>query len=194
MNPSLLILLSGAIYLFGFGALSFLRRQGVSLRFVVEGIVITAAGVALTLASIPVHPLLFLIAIYLITMRVRLLVDLGNAFSDRGRFGQALEIFRLALSLGPDAVSRRIVLINRGVAQLRMRDPGAAYHTLTEALAGEQGQPGAKYLAGGLFNLGLACRRTKREAEAVVNFHKTIDTLPGSVYAQGAAQALKERT
>jgi len=193
MHPSLLILLVGLLYLLGFGALSFMRRQGLSIRFAVEGLVITLASMALVYASVPIHPILFLIVIYLGTMRVRLLVDLGNWFTSKGRYEQALGLYRFALRLGPDEVSRQIVLINRGVTQLRMQEPEAAYLTLEEALANEQVRPGAKYQAAGYYNLGLACRRTGREAEAVRHFNETIDTLPTSIYAHGARQALKKK-
>jgi tetratricopeptide (TPR) repeat protein len=193
MHPALLIPLIGLLYLLGFGALSFMRRQGLSTRFAVEGLVVTAVGTALTLASVPIHPVLFLVIIYLVTMRVRLLVDLGNWFTPRKQYDRALALFRLALRLGPDAVSRQIVLINRGVTQLRMQEPEAAYLTLEEALAGEKVQPGAKYLAAGYYNLGLACRRTGREAEAIRRFNEAIDALPSSIYAHGARQALKGR-
>jgi len=193
MHPSLLILLVGLLYLLGFGALSFMRRQGLSIRFAVEGLVITLASMALVYASVPIHPILFLIVIYLGTMRVRLLVDLGNWFTSKGRYEQALGLYRFALRLGPDEVSRQIVLINRGVTQLRMQEPEAAYLTLDGALASEQVRPGAKYLAAGYYNLGLACRRTGREAEAVRHFNETIDTLPTSIYAHGAKQALKKK-
>jgi tetratricopeptide (TPR) repeat protein len=126
-------------------------------------------------------------------MRVRLLVDLGNWFASRGQFEQALSIYRFGLQLGSDAVSHRIVLINRGVAELRMQEPEAAYATLNEALAEEDVRPGAKYLAAGYYNLGLACRRTRREAEAIRHFNRAIDTLPTSIYAHGARQALKKK-
>ena len=43
IHPSLLILLVGLLYLLGFGALSFMRRQGLSARFAIEGLIITAA-------------------------------------------------------------------------------------------------------------------------------------------------------
>jgi tetratricopeptide (TPR) repeat protein len=193
LHPSLLILFVGLLYLLGFGALSFMRRQGLSTRFAVEGLLVTAIGVLLTFASIPVHPILFLIVIYLVTMRVRLLVDLGNGFTSRGRYQQALDLYQFTLRLGPDAVSRQIVLINRGVAQLRMHEPEVAYLTLEEALADEQMRPGAKYLAAGYYNLGLACRRTGREAEAVRRFNQAIDALPVSIYAQAARQALQQK-
>ncbi len=192
MHPSLLILLIGLLYLLGFGALSFMRRQGLSTRFAVEGLIVTTVGTALAFASVPIHPVLFLLVIYLVTMRVRLLVDLGNWFTSRGRYDQALALFRLALRLGPDVVSRQIVLINRGVAQLRMQEPEAARLTLEEVLADEKLRPGARYLAAGYYNLGLACRRTGREAEAIRHLNEAIDALPTSIYAHAARQALKE--
>jgi tetratricopeptide (TPR) repeat protein len=192
MHPSLLILLVGVLYILGFGALSFLRRQGLSTRFLIEGLVITAVGVALALA-VPLHPAIFLAIIYLVTMRVRLLVDLGNLFTGRQQYEQALALFRLALRLWPDAISRQIVLINRGVTQLRMQNPEAACLTLKEALADEEVRQGAKYLAAGYYNLGLACQRTGRESEAIRRFNETIDTLPHSLYAYGARQALKKK-
>jgi len=193
MHPSLLILLIGLLYLLGFGALSFMRRQGLSTRFAVEGLIVTAVGAALAFASVPIHPILFLVVLYLVTMRVRLLVDLGNALTSRGRCDQALALFRLALRLGPDAVGRQIVLINRGVTQLRMQEPEAAHLTLEEALADEMARPGARYLAAGYYNLGLACQRTGREAEATRHFNQAIDVLPTSIYAHAARKALKER-
>jgi tetratricopeptide (TPR) repeat protein len=193
MHPALLILLVGLLYLLGFGALSFMRRQGLSTRFAVEGLIITAASVVLTLVSVPVNPLIFLIILYLVTMRVRLLVDLGNWLTSKARYDQALDLFRFALRLGPDAVSRQILLINRGVTQLRMQDPEGAYLTLEAALIDQRIQAGAKYLAAGYYNLGLACRRTGREAEAIHRFNEAIDTLPNSIYAHGARQALKPK-
>ena len=194
MHLALLLLLSGLIYILGFGALSYVRRQGPSLRFAIEGLAITAISVALVYLSVPISPLLFLLLIYLITMRVRLLVDLGNWFSARKEYQRALGVFRLALRLGPDAVSRQIVLINRGVTELRTEAPEVAYRTLQEALAEEQARTGAKHLAGGYYNLGLACCRTGREAEAVRCFSQAIEALPTSIYAQAARRALQERS
>ncbi|HUV88778.1 MAG TPA: tetratricopeptide repeat protein [Anaerolineae bacterium] len=170
-----------------------MRRQGLSTRFAVEGLIVTAAGVALTLVPVPVHPALFLIVIYVITMRVRLLVDLGNGFTSRRQYSRALDLYQFALRLGADAVSRQIVLINRGVTQLRMQEPEVAYLTLEEALANQKLQPGAKYLAAGYYNLGLACRRTGREAEAIRRFNEAVDALPVSIYAHAARQELKKR-
>jgi tetratricopeptide (TPR) repeat protein len=192
MHPSLLILLIGLLYVLGFGALSFMRRQGLSGRYAIEGIIVTAVGAVLPLISVPVNPLIFMIVIYLVTMRVRLLVDLGNLFTSRKRYEQALDLYRFALRLWPDDISRQIVMINRGVTQFRMNEPEAAHRTLEEALATEQFRPAAKYLAAGYYNLGLACRRIGREAEAIRHLNQAIDTLPTSIYAHGARQALKE--
>ncbi len=194
MHPSVLILLVGLLYLLAFGALSFIRRQGLSVRFAVEGLIITLVGVFLVRAAVPVHPALFFLALYLITMRVRLLVDVGNWFSSRGQGNLALAIYRFSLRLGPDQVSRLIVLINRGVALLRMNRPEEAYATLSQALADEQARPGAKFMAAGYYNLGLACRRTGREAEAIRRFNEAIDALPTSVYAYAARNALRSRS
>lgn len=193
MHPSLLILLVGLLYVLGFGALSFMRRQGLSTRFAVEGLILTGIGAALTYVSVPVNPVLFLVILYLVTMRVRLLVDLGNWFTSRKQHDRALALFRLALRLRPDAVSRQIVLINRGVTQLRMQEPEAACLTLEQVLADERLRPGARYLAAGYYNLGLAYRRTGREAEAIRRFNEAIDALPNSIYAHAARQALKKR-
>ena len=191
MHPSLLILFVGLLYLLGFGALSLVRRQGLSTRFAIEGLIVTAVGAALALAPLPLHPAIFLLVVYLVTMRVRLLVDLGNWFTTRQRYDQALSLFDLALRLRPDPVSHQLVLINRGVTELRMQEPETAYRTLNEALADETARPGAKYLSAGYYNLGLACRRTGREAEAIRRFNQAIDALPTSIYAHGARQALK---
>jgi len=192
IHPSLLILLVGLLYILGFGGLSLLRRQGLSLRFAIEGLTITAAGALLTYFSLPLPPLVVLIVLYLVTMRVRLLVDLGNWFASRRQHGQALALYRAGNYLWPDLAGRQILLINRGVAELGMCEPETAYRTLSEALAGEEVRLGAKYLSAGYYNLGLACRRTGREQEAVRRFNEAIDALPHSLYAYAAQQALKE--
>lgn len=193
MPAPLLILLVGLLYILGFGALSYMRRQGLSLRFALEGLILTAVAAALSLFAFPVNALLFLVVLYLVTMRVRLLVDLANWFSSRKQYRQALDLYHLALRLGPDRVSHQIVLINRGVVQLRIQEPEAARLTLEQALAMEGARPGAKYLAAGYYNLGLACRRTGYEAEAVAYYNKAIEMLPTSLYARAAELELKKR-
>ncbi len=193
-HPALLILSTGLLYILGFGGLSLLRRQGLSTRFAVEGLGVSLIGVALTWVFPRFPPLLFLILLYLITMRVRLLVDLANTLLGRKRYRQAMAVYRIALHLWPDRVSRQIVLINRGVAELRAAEPATAYATLNEALADEEIKFGAHYMAAGYYNLGLAARRIGREAEAIRRFNQAIDILPHSVYAQAAYRALQEHS
>jgi len=191
MHPALLIPLIGVLYILGFSALSFIRRQGPSVQFIAEGIGLIIFFSVLSAAVIPVSPFIFFISLYLFTMRVRLLIDLGNWFSSRKRYGRALDLFHLALRLRPDTAGRQIALINRGVTQLRMQEPEAAYFTLRGVLVEGNVQPGAKYQAAGYYNLGLACRRTGREGEAVQHFNEAIAVLPNSIYAYAATQALK---
>lgn len=192
MDSPLVIPLIGLLYLLGFGALSYVRGQGLSVRFAIEGLIVTGIGAVLRFASVPVHPVLFLIVLYLITMRVRLLVDVGNWFSARGKLKEALASYRLALRVGPDVASRQLVLINRGVAQLRGQDPDGAYVTLSEALMGCDGQMGATHWAACYYNLGLACRRTGREAEAIRRFNEAVDAWPDSVFGRAATRALEK--
>ncbi len=192
MHPTLIIPLIGILYVLGFFGLTAIRRQGLSIRFAIEGLMITAIAVVITATVSPVNPFVFLILIYLLTMRVRLLVDLGNWFTSRQKHNRALALFDLALRIGPDDTSSQIVLINRGVTLLHMQKPEEAYNTLKEALADVKLKPGAKYLSAGFYNMGLACRRTGREAEAIQNFNEAINQLPNSIYAFGAKQALKK--
>ena len=192
MDSPIVIPIVGFVYLLGFGALSHLRRQGLSARFAIEGLGITAIGLGVRLAGVPVHPVAFLGVLFLVTMRVRLLVDVGNWFSARGMLGKALALYSLALQIKPDAAGRQIALINRAVAELRNQDPESAYVTLKEALADEDGSIGAKHLAATYYNLGLACRRSGREAEAVRRFNEAIHAWPNSIYGHAAEQELKK--
>ena len=192
MDSPIVIPIIGLVYLLGFGALSYLRRQGLSVRFAVEGLVITGIAFALRFAGVPFHPVAFLGVLYIVTMRVRLLVDMGNWFSARGQLDTALALFGLALKIGPDAAGRQITLINRAVAELRGQDPEGAYVTLKAALADEDGRIGAKHLAAAYYNMGLACRRSGREAEAVRRFNEAIGAWPNSIYGHAAQQELKK--
>lgn len=195
MPPALQTLAIGLIYLAAFSGLSLARRQGFSPRFAAEAGAITAAGALLALAGAPLHPLLFLVLLYLATMRVRLLADLGIWRSNRGRHERALAVLGWALRLGADPAGRRIVQVNRGVVELRMKQPEAAYRTLREALGEEPAEArhlGVQVLAAGLYNLGVACRRTSRPAEAERCFRQAMAAFPGSLYAQAAGRALQE--
>jgi len=192
LNSSLIICLIGFVFILGFGALSYMRRQGLSSRFAVEGLIITGVGAVFSYTVVPINSLLFLVILYLITMRVRLLADLGNGLTGRKRYEQALSVYRLALRLVPDTPSRQIILINQGVTQLCMKAPEAAVASLEEALGCEGARLGAKYLAAGHYNLGLAYRRVGREAKAIRHFNQAIDAWPASLYAAHARAALEQ--
>jgi len=187
----LAVLLVGALFLGAFTGLSVFRRQKPSVRFLVEGGALTAAGVALCFLARPPHPILFLAVLYLATMRVRLLVDLSNMLANRGSFRAALGAIGFALRLGPDPASRQVALINRGVTQLRMGEPQAAYFTLKGVLLEEEVQPAARYQAAGFYNLGVACERSGRPQEAERCYRRAIEAMPSSIYALGVDKALK---
>ena len=192
MSLSQYIAFTGLLYLIGFSALNFIRQQGLSARFILEGLIFTLAGIVLSLFY-PVSPILFLILIYLITMRVRVLVDMGNWFSARKDFRRALALYSFALRLSPDESGRLVTLISRGVTQLRMQDYEAAHKTLEGALSSAKVQLRAKYISAGYYNLGIACSHTGRDKEAIQCFYQATQVFPASVYARAAERALKER-
>jgi tetratricopeptide (TPR) repeat protein len=184
-------LLVGALFLAAFTGLTVLRRQKPSGRFLVEGGVLTAGAIGLSLFGAPLHPILFLVILYLVTMRVRLLVDLSNVLTTRQRFAAALAVQRFAVRIGPDPASRQIAEISRGVTQLRMGDPQSAYFTLRGVLREERVTLAARERAAGYYNLGVACERTSRAGEAERSYRQAIEALPSSIYALGAEKALK---
>ncbi len=195
MNPVLLTPLVGLLYILIFGGLSLLRREGLSNQFALEGLAITAAAAFFSLATgIPLHPILFLVILYLVTMRARLLVDAGNFLASRGRREAALSIYGWALRLWPNRASRAVVLINRGVVELQQGRLEAAIGSLEEALrAREHGRLGLKYEAACRYNLGLAYGRSGRESEASRELNEVMDLFPTSIYGQQASRALQER-
>jgi len=194
MSLPMLLLLEGLLFIVCFGGLSLLRREGLSIQFAVEALVITAIATGLTaLAWFAVTPVLLLVIIYLVTMRVRLLVDLGTLLAQRGQFAQADRLYALALRLWPDHSSRLIVQVNQGVARLQQNALDEAIAIFKDVLqkAG-QGYLGVKYESAAHYNLGVAYRRKKMEAQAIAEFNAVLDTWPASVYARRAAMALEQ--
>ena len=193
VDPNLLLLLVGCLYILVFGGLSFLRREGLSLQFAIEAIMITALVLGLSLsANIRISPLLLLILLYLITMRSRLLVDVANLLAERGKYKAAFSIYRLGLAWWPDASSRLIVLTNRGTAELFCGQVDTAIQTLEGVLAVEnRPRLGLKYEAACRYNLGQAYAKKGDRAKAVQQLNEVIDLMPGSCYAQAARATLK---
>jgi len=192
MSMPLLILLFGFLYALLVGLLSFLRREGLSAQFAIESILITLIFSALAaFTSIVVHPVLFLIIIYLITMHVRLLVDVSNSVAKRSNFKMAENIYNLATRIWPDRAGRLIVDINRGTLCLQKGDLDGSIEAFKAILEmTDQGHLGAKYEAAAHFNLGQAYRRKDLEAQAIVEFNNVLETWPASEYAHHAANML----
>jgi tetratricopeptide (TPR) repeat protein len=193
LHPALLLLLVGLLYILVFGALSHFRREGLSLRFAYEALALTLVACGLSWAGLNIPPVLFLLFLYLLTMRVRLLVDLGNFYAQRGRFPLAERIYALALWLWPDATNRLIVRVNQGTAKLQqgaLEEAVAAFkEVLQEAGAGHLG---IKYEAAAHYNLGLAYRRSNQELLAVGEFHQVLEVWPVSECARRAQICLKK--
>ena len=195
MHPHLLIAIIGLVYILIVGGMSLLRREGLSNQFAFEVLGITALVVAgAVLTNTVVDPILFLIVVYLLSMRARLLVDLADLLSNRGRQRDAMAVLQFALRLFPDRSTRLVILLTMGIVQLRRQSPESAQE-LFETVLGEakQGGLGVRYEAACHYNLGLALQRQGKEAEAIRQFNETIETFPTSEYGRAAAQALARR-
>jgi len=193
VNPYLLLLLIALLYTFLIGGLGALRREGFSLQFVVEVLIVTGVLVGLSsLAGGALHPVFFLALLYLITMRARLLVDLANALARRGNHAQAGALYATALRLRPDAVSRLVVRLNQGVHHLKQGQLQEATTLLKGLLGDSTGDMAPKLEAGIRYNLGVAYQRQGEDAKAIAEFNQVIDVMPGSLYAMGAEKALQK--
>jgi len=189
-----LLLLEGLLFVAVFGALSLFRREGLSIQFAIEAVVITFIASGLTaFTPFAVSPIFLLIVIYLVTMRVRLLVDLGAVLAQRGQFAQADRVFALALRLWPDQAGRLIVRVNQGATCLQRNAVDEAISIFQDVLQKVgQGYLGVKYEAAAHYNLGVAYRRKKMDAQATLEFNAVLDTWPASVYARRASMALEQ--
>jgi tetratricopeptide (TPR) repeat protein len=189
-NPFLLISLIGLLYVLAFRGLSLVRREGLSNQFVCEGIGVTGFILLVMYArDVVMHPFYFLILLYLITMRARLLVDLGNRLSAWGRGRDALAVYNFALRCFPDQPTRLIVLLNVGAAYLTGQQPECAIDVLAQVKGQLSQQFAPKYRASCCYNLGMAYRRVGRRAEALQQFREVAEIAPFSDYARLAERA-----
>jgi len=190
----LLIVLEGLIFTVLFGGLSWLRREGLSIQFAGEALLLTGIATMLVWqASLAIHPILFLLILYLVTFRVRLLVDIANLFAQRGHFERAGRFYKLAASFWPDQAGKLIVQVNQATSQLQQG-------SLDEAISGfkiileHKGHSflGIKYEVAAHYNLGVAYRRKKLDSLAIAEFNAVLDTWPASEYARQANRALEQ--
>jgi hypothetical protein len=91
MTPFYLVHGIGLLYVLAFAGLSRLRRERFSLQFAAESLCVTyAVYAAVRWGRASLHPVYFLVLLYFLTMRVRLLVEAGNLLSGWERYRQAL--------------------------------------------------------------------------------------------------------
>ncbi len=193
MHPALLLLLIGLVYILLFGGLSLLRREGLSLRFALESLVVTLIAAAGAWMGMTIQPLFFLVLLYLITMRGRVLVEVANILARRGAYQAADRLYGLALRLWPDTATRFITDINRATSLIKRGNADAAIALLTTVLdEGESGYLGLKYEAAAHYNLGIAYFRKEMNSRAVVELNAAIDVWPASQYARFAQVVLKK--
>ncbi len=195
MALPLVLLLEGLTYAVILSLLAVVRQEKVSLRLVIETLLFTLAVSGVTaLSGWPTHPVLFLFALYLVTMRVRLLVDVGNSFARRGRHSQAEALYGLADRLGPDPVAKSILALNRGAMLLQRGETHAAIAALTDLVGkAKEGRLGPRHEAAMHYNLGAAYRRQGMEAQATREFNMAVDAWPASPYARRAEEALGQK-
>jgi tetratricopeptide (TPR) repeat protein len=165
------------------------------MQFVLEAVALTVVvGGAGFLTGSQVNPVLFLVFVYVFTMRSRLLVDLATMLSNRGRQKNAVAVLQTALRLYPDKAARLIVLVSMGIVQLRRKSPQSA-QTLFEMVLEEakQGGLGMRHAAACHYNLGIALQQQGEDAMAVRHLREAADGFPGSPYSQAAQRALEKR-
>ena len=195
MSLHMLIGLIGLLYIVVFGAMSVFRREGLSIRFAVESVCLTAiAFILVVFTPIQIHPVLFLLLLYIITLRVRLLVDLANVFARRGNYRRAEKIYDFASHVGPDQTSDLIIKVNHAILLLQNKQLDESIALFTDVLSqANKGYLGVKYEAAAHYNLGVAYLRKDNSSMATIEFNAVLDTWPASLYARRAQEALERQ-
>jgi tetratricopeptide (TPR) repeat protein len=194
MNPHLLILLEALLFILVFGGLPVLKKEEPSLQLAVEVLVLTSFSLGISLLTgLRLDPIFFLIFLYLITVRCRMLIDLGNLLSSRGYHQLALSVYRLAVRVGPDFPTRLVALISYGAVLVRVGALEEAVRILEKVLEKGRERLLPKHESACHYNLGVAYLRLGKEGRAVHEFNETIDAWPLSLYARLARAALERR-
>ncbi len=191
-KSQLMVPFVGLLYTLSFGLLPLLRREGLSRRFLVESLCLTAAAGALVLlGGVPLHPIAFLVILYLFTMRIRILADLASGMARRGKMKGARRLFGLTRKLGPDPVGVMILELNEAACFLKEGDPERAVSILRGIIEKAPASGlGVKHLSACHFNMGIAYWRMKMIPEAGTSFEAVMDIWPASVIARRAESAL----
>jgi hypothetical protein len=194
MDSPYFLILVDFLYIVLFGGLALMRREGLSIRFALEAIGVLAIFLIYGFATgTTPSPVLFLLVVYLVTMRVRLTVDIGIFFARRRNFELAEKIYAFAEHLGPDATNQFIITLNRGVTFIHKGDPDSAIGVFSKVLAKkEEGFLGVKHEAAAHYNLGVAYLKKNLASQASAEFHAVLDTWPTSEYARRAEAALQK--
>lgn len=190
MSHPFVILLLGFLYTVLFGLVSLLRREALSVRFAVESTLITLIAAALSSGTgVEYNPVFFLAVLYLITMRVRLVVDIGIFLAGQGKFEQANRVFDFGLRIFPDQPGRMLIRLNKAILLLHRGHPDESVEALQELLtSGEHLSP--KNESAAHYNLALAYLKKNQEAKAIGELQNVLDIHPGSVYARRAEARL----
>jgi tetratricopeptide (TPR) repeat protein len=165
------------------------------MRFIVEALILTALATAITWATgWDLNPAIFVIVLYLITMRVRILLDLGNLLARRKDYPMAERVYGLAERLWPDEAGRLLIKLNRGVMAVHQADTERAVAALREVLsAAGGGFLSEKSTAACHYNLGVAYLRRGQDGQATLEFNKVLEDWPMTEYARYARIALERR-
>ncbi|RPI86922.1 MAG: tetratricopeptide repeat protein [Chloroflexi bacterium] len=190
MSHPFLILLLGFLYAVLFGFVSLLRRDALSVRFAVESILITLTAAALSyFTGTEYNPVFFLAVLYLITMRVRFIVDIGIFLAGQGKLESASKVFEFGMKIFPDAPGRTLVRLNQAILLLHRGRADESIEALKELLtSGEHLSP--KNESAAHYNLALAYLKKNQESKAIDELNAVLSTHPGSIYARRAETRL----
>ena len=191
MSPILYPLLEGLVIAAAISALSFIRREGLPLQVVGETMALALLFTLVMLAGGPFNPVLQFVLTYMIVMRARLLVDVGNMMATRKNFDLADRLYRLALALWPDSVGHMSAHVNLGVNYLRQGQAADAVKVLDNALNTKHSYTPRKLEAAARFNLGVALERTGQLNRAMQEWRSVVQLLPDSIYGYGAQKAIQ---
>ena len=189
MDPYLLLVVVLLLYALAASGPSVLGREPLAWGQAGETLIWGAGLLAAAWALRAPLPLAYLVALYLLTMRARLLVELANALARR-RHPAAARLYALAQALAWNPLDRAIVRANQGAALLHSGRVSEAQAVLDRVLQG--GGLGPRLEAACRCNLGLACLRAGDPQRGRALLRETVALMPGSVYAERARRELQQ--